>query len=225
MTEFKVTADAMDMEERLRTSSRLTHDWLVANEFAAFDPFEGLSSWLRPVAFARLPRQVLQKSVRMSPVNPRPLLGIKPARSTKAMGYLVRAYLKLDLVDPERGYVDEALRGLEWLLENASPGYSGLAWGNHFDYQSRLFYLPKGEPTVVWTALIGHAFLDAWEHLGDERWLRAARSVVAFVLNDLERRPMGDGTCISYVPSGFTAVHNANVLAAGLPRPDGLSFG
>ena len=215
MSGLKVIADVIDTEERVRTSTRLTHNWLVANEFAAFDPFEGLSSWLRPAAFARLPRQVLQKSVRLSPVDPRPLLGIKPARSTKAIGYLVRAYLKLDRCDPGRGYLDDARRALEWLLQHHSPGYSGLAWGNHFDYQSRLFYLPKGEPTVVWTALIGHAFLDAWEHLRDERWLRSAQSVVAFILNDLERRPMGDGACISYVPSGFTAVHNANVLAAG----------
>jgi len=132
------------------------------------------------------------------------------------MGYLARAYLRLDRCDPGRGYGEDARRGLQWLLEHPSPGYSGLAWGNHFDYQNRLFYLPKGEPTVVWTALIGHAFLDAWEHLRDERWLQAAESVVAFILNDLERRPMGDGMCISYIPSGFSAVHNANVLAAGL---------
>jgi hypothetical protein len=151
----------------------------------------------------------------MSPVNLRPVLGIRPAQSTKAMGYLARAYLKLDRCDPYAGYADCARSALEWLLKHPSVGYSGLAWGNHFDYQNRLFYLPAGEPTVVWTTLIGHAFLDAWEQLGESRWLEAAHSTAAFVLNDLERREDGRGICISYIPSAFSAVHNANMLAAG----------
>ena len=186
------------------------------HDYVGYDPFDGLSSWARPLARGRSARQVLQKSVRMAPVNLRPLLGVQPARSTKALGYCARAYLKLDRVDPAAGFGRQAVWALEWLLDHASPGYSGLAWGNHFDYQSRLFYLPQGEPTVVWTALIGHAFVDAWESQRDERWLDAARSVTDFILNDLERRELGAGVCISYVPSGFTAVHNSNVLAAGL---------
>lgn len=46
------------------------------------------------------------------------------------------------------------------------PGYSRACWGNHFDYQSRSWYLPKGVPTIVWTSLIGHAFLDGYAHFG-----------------------------------------------------------
>lgn len=223
--ESDVAAVPLSMEERVRESTRLLHGWLVAHDFSAFDPFEGLNSWLRPLAFATKPRQVLQKSIRMSPLDPRPVLGIKPHRSTKAIGYLVRAYLKLERADPGRGYAQHAREGLRWLVDHASPGWSGLAWGNDFDYQSRLFYLPKGEPTVVWTALIGHAFLDAWEQLGEERWLKAAESVVAFIMGDLEHRAMGDGLCISYIPAGFTAVHNANVLAAGFLARTALHSG
>ena len=59
---------------------------------------------------------------------------------------------------------EKAEFALQWLIEHQSTGYSGACWGNHFDYQSRAFYLPKGVPTVVWTSLIGHAFLDAYEH-------------------------------------------------------------
>ena len=202
--------------ERALASARRLHQWLVDHDYVGYDPFDGLSSRVGPLARGRVARQVLQKSVRMAPVNLRPLLGVRPARSTKAMGYFARAYLKLDRVDPAAGLGRQAVWALEWLLDHASPGYSGLAWGNHFDYQSRLFYLPQGEPTVVWTALIGHAFVDAWETLRDRRWLDAARSVTDFILNDLERRELGAGLCISYVPSGFTAVHNSNVLAAGL---------
>ena len=209
------TSDGSTIEHTALASARRLHRWLVEHDYAAYDPFDGLSSWARPLARGRFARQALQKSVRMAPVNLRPLLGVRPARSTKALGYCARAYLKLERLEPGAGYGSHAVRALEWLLDNASPGYSGLAWGNHFEYQSRLFYLPQGEPTVVWTALIGHAFVDAYEALGEARWLDAARSVRAFIMHDLERRDLGAGVCISYVPSGFTAVHNSNVLAAG----------
>ena len=209
-------------QRRVLASARQTHEWLVDHDYTAWDPFEALRGWATPLCRSKLSRQLLIKAVRMAPVNLRPALAIRPTRSAKAMGYFARAYLKLDASNPGCGYVDHARSALEWVLEHPSPGYSGLAWGNHFDYQNRLFLLPAGEPTVVWTALIGHAFIDAWEQLGERRWLEAARSAAAFILNDVERREMGDGVCISYIPSAFSAVHNANVLAAGFLARVGL---
>jgi hypothetical protein len=210
------------VRDQVLASASLSHGWLLEHDYSGCDPFEGLNAWVRPACRSKISRQLLQKSVRMAPVNLRPVLAIRPSRSTKAMGYFARAYLKMDRIDPGHGWVDHARTALEWLLEHHSPGYSGLAWGNHFDYQNRLFYLPAGEPTVVWTALIGHAFLDAWEQLREQRWLEAAHSVAAFILNDLERREMGSGICISYIPSAFSPVHNANVLAAGFLARVGL---
>jgi hypothetical protein len=198
----------------LRESASLLEAWLESHDYAAYDPFDGLSSWVRPLAVTPLSRQVLQQGVRRTPWNLRPLLGIKPATSTKAVGYLARAYLKLYRLSGDLGHLAAAEGCLEWLLENASPGYSGLCWGNHFDYQSRVFYLPKGEPTVVWTALIAHAFVDAWELTGKAEYADAATSVAEFILGDLERRPEGEGICISYIPSSYRCVHNASMLAA-----------
>ncbi|HUU33426.1 MAG TPA: hypothetical protein VMW48_05145 [Vicinamibacterales bacterium] len=188
--------------------------WLERHDYAAYDPFDGLSSWVRPLAVTPLSRQVLQQGVRRFPWNLRPLLGVKPATSTKGVGYLARAYLKLYGLSGDLRHLAAAEGCLAWLLEAASPGYSGLCWGNHFDYQSRVFYLPKGEPTVVWTVLIAHAFLDAWEATGKAEYAEAATSVAEFILTDLERRPEGEGTCISYIPSSYRCVHNASMLAA-----------
>jgi hypothetical protein len=188
--------------------------WLEDHDYAAYDPFDGLGSWVRPLAVTPFSRQVLQQGVRRFPWNLRPLLGIRPATSTKPVGYLARSYLRLYRLRGELAHLAAAEGCLAWLLEHASPGYSGLCWGNHFDYQSRVFYLPKGEPTVVWTALIAHAFLDAWELTGKAEYAAAAGSVGEFIVTDLERRLEGRGICISYIPSSYRCVHNANVLAA-----------
>jgi hypothetical protein len=189
-------------------------DWVQAADYQAYDPFDGLNSWARRLTFNRLGRQLLQQGVKRSPVNLRPVLGIRPAPSSKAMGYFARGYLKLHALTGDAEWAAKARYCLDWLKEHPSPNYEGLSWGNHFDYQSRVFYLAQGEPTVVWTAHIAFAFLDAYELTGEDRDLAAAQDVCRFILNELERRPEAGGLCISYVPGNYHAVHNASMLAA-----------
>jgi hypothetical protein len=200
-------AAARDAIERL-------DQWVRSANYAAYDPFDGLNAWVRPLAIGALGRQLLQQGVKRFPWNLRPVLGIRPSRSSKGMGYFARGYLKLFATTGDEGWREDARFCLEWLTAHPSLDYEGLSWGNHFDYQSRVFYLPEGEPTVVWTAHIGFAFLDAWEFLGEDGDLEAAQSVCEFILNELERRPEGGGVCISYVPGSYHAVHNASMLAA-----------
>ncbi len=190
--------------------------WLERHDYSAYDPFDGLGSWLRPLAVGKLGRQVLQQGIRRFPVNLRPLLGVKPSVSSKGFGYLARGYLKLHRATGEEKYLAKAKMCLDWLKTHASREYGGMSWGNHFDYQSRAFYLPKGMPTIVWVAHIGHAFVDAWEATKDEQYLDVARQACEFILTGLERRPDGQGVCLSYVPGAYRAVHNANVLGAAL---------
>jgi hypothetical protein len=76
--------------------------------------------------------------------------------------------------------------------------------------------LPKGVPTIVWTSLIGHAFLDSYEHYHKGQHLDVAVSACHHILKDLERYPEGKGTCISYIPGAKSLVHNANVLGGSL---------
>jgi len=190
--------------------------WLARKEYKAYDPFDGLNSWVRPLALGRLGKQFLQQGVRRFPLNLRPLLGIRPAPSSKGYGYLARGYLKLHRHTGDQAYLDKAISCLEWLKTNASREYGGMSWGNHFDYQSRVFYLPKGTPTIVWVALIGQAFVDAWEATGRADYLEVAREACVFIMTGLERRPDGKGVCISYIPGQYKSVHNANVLGAAL---------
>ena len=110
---------------------------------------------------------------------------------------------------------DKARSALQWLVENESPGYSGACWGNHFDYQSRGFYLAKGVPTIVWTSHIGHGFLDAYEHFGDEQYLKVAVSACEHILRDLKVRRKAIPFASATFP-GENHIHNANTLGASL---------
>lgn len=189
--------------------------WLRREDFKGYDPFDGLLSILRPLTFGRkLPQQVLQQFVRRNPFNLRPLLGIRPHRSTKGMGFLGAAYVKLFALTGEKRYREKAEWCYQWLLDNPTRGYSGLCWGNAFDYVSRAFTLPAGQPTLVWSGLIGHHFIEGFRVLRDPRYLDAARSTGAFILHDLPRISAETGTCLSYIVHEPVAVHNANLLGA-----------
>lgn len=194
---------------------RKLDNWIDEHHWQAYEPFDGLNAWLGPLAIGRLGRQSLVQLVLRSPINLRPLLGIRPATSTKAMGYFARGYLKLYQVTRDASWLNKADYCFEWLRNHPSPDQPGLSWGNHFNYQTRGYYLPKGGPTVVWTSLIGHAFVDAYELLNRPADLEIAVQSAQFILDGLERRTEGTGVCISYVPGTYLAIHNANMLAAG----------
>ncbi len=197
--------------------SRLVH-WLEKNGYRGYDTFDGLNAkFLRPLTFEnKFLRTVLQQGVRRFPVNVRPLLGIPKSHSTKGMAFLARGFMRLHKTTGEKVWADRAKFALQWLTKHHSKGYGGVCWGNHFDYQSRSFYLPRGVPTVVWTSLIGHAFLDGYNHFQKDHYLQVAVSACEHILHDLERYPDEEGVCISYIPIGKSLVHNANTLGSSL---------
>jgi polysaccharide biosynthesis protein VpsJ len=192
--------------------------WLEENDYRGYDTFDGLNArFVRPLTFeAKILRTVLQQGVRRFPVNLRPLLGITKEHSSKGMGFLARGFIRLHKTTGDQVWKNKAEFALQWLIENRLPGYSGACWGNHFDYQSRGFYLPKRVPTIVWTSLIGHAFLDAYDHFREDHYLQIAGSACEHIVRDLGTLREGEGICLSYIPIKDTQVHNANTLGASL---------
>lgn len=192
--------------------------WLERHDYRGYDTFDGLSSpLLRPLTFeTKLGRTVLLQGVRRFPINIRPLLRIPAKKSTKGMGFLARGFMRMHQATGDAAWAEKARFALQWLIDHQSPGYGGACWGNHFDYQSRGFYLKSGVPTVVWTSLIGHAFLDGHDHFGDDKYLEIAVSACEHILRDVRTFADGEGRCIAYVPGLDTQVHNASTLSASL---------
>lgn len=205
-------------EVKIRDSIFRLFGWLEKNDYRGYDTFDGLNArFVRPLTFeSPFLRTALQQGVRRFPVNLRPLLGVTRDHSTKGMGFLARGFIRLHAATGDPLWAAKAEYALQWLNDHQSTGYSGACWGNHFDYQSRSFYLPKGVPTIVWTSLIGHAFLDAYDHFQKEHYLQVAASACEHIVHDLNTYPDGEGTCISYIPVQKSQVHNANALGGSL---------
>jgi hypothetical protein len=203
-------------KEKLRQSLEKLQTWIEENNYRGYEPFDGLASRLRPLTFSRLLlERVLQQAVRQSPINLRPLLGIKPQESTKGRGYMAWGFLQRFRSTGDPIYKEKAIQCLDWLDQNKAPGYAHHSWGNHFDFSSRVGRLPRFEPIIVWTSLIGQAYLDAYEILGDKRFLDIAESICSWIL-EVPRETTPNGTCLSYVAFEQRSIHNSNMLGAAM---------
>lgn len=213
-----VSGPAQQTKVRLYGSIRSLADWLERNDYRAYDTFDGLNAkFVRPFTFEnKLLRTVLQQGVRRFPINLRPVLGIAKNYSSKGMGFIARGCIRLHQATGEAEWQKKAEYALQWLMDNPAKGYRGMSWGNHFDYQSRSSYVPAGIPSIVWTALIGHVFLDAYDHFKKPRYLEVAAGACDHILHDLGRFTEGEACCISYFPILDHQVHNANTLGASL---------
>jgi hypothetical protein len=207
--------EGTDLAE-FRDSLRRLEAWVETHNYQAYEPFDCLSSPLRrftqrSVFLDRL----LQQIGRQSPINVRPLIGVKPLPSTKGRGYMAAGYVALYRLTGDSSYATKAIRCFEWLIENKSPKFAQFSWANHFDYASRGGRYGKDDSIIVWTGLIGQAFVDGYEVLGDRRFLEVAESACDWILA-LPREETATGTCISYHMLGQNSVHNASMLGAAL---------
>jgi hypothetical protein len=87
-------SDDKQLRTKLEDSIARLASWVEDHRYKGYDPGDGLNSFLRPLAFGnRLAERVLLQLIWKSPVNLRPLVGIKPMDSTKGRGYMAWGYL------------------------------------------------------------------------------------------------------------------------------------
>ena len=203
-------------KEMLEKSIKKVEKWVEEHNYKSYEPFDGLSSYLRPLTFGNLfLDRILLQLIRQSPINLRPILGVKPQESTKGRGYMAWGYLTLYRATGQEEYKEKAIKTLEWLMQNKSPKFKKFSWANHFDFASRGGRYTKHESIIVWTSLIGQAFLDAYEILKDEKYLKTAVSVCEWIMN-VPREQTNSGVCLSYMAIKQDSIHNSNMLGAAM---------
>ena len=203
--------------EKIRESLKKVEKWVEEHDYKGYEPFDGLSSRLRPLTFGNLLLdRILLQLIRQSPVNLRPLLGVKPLDSTIGRGYMAWGYCYMYKITGDEEYRRKAYSCLDWLIENKSPGYDDFSWGKHFDFASRGGIYRTLEPILIWTALIGHAFIEAYEVFDEKRYLDVSTSVCDWIL-ELPKNTFSSGVCLAYLMKGENSnIHNSNMMGAAL---------
>jgi rhamnogalacturonyl hydrolase YesR len=204
-----------DTKKAIEESIQKVEKWVEDHDYKGYEPFDGLSSYLRPLTCGNLfLDRLLLQLIRQSPLNLRPILGVKPLDSTIGRGYMAWGYCNMLKLTGDQQYKTKITSCLEWLMDNKSSGYKEYSWGKHFDFASRGGIYYKFEPILVWTVLIGQAFLDAYETLEEKRYLEIAESICRWIL-ELPRNQTESGFCLGYLMDDYKpTIHNSNMLGA-----------
>ena len=171
--------------------------------YEGYSKHDGLNSPVlaRLAQGSRLRRLVAIQVVTRSPVDIRPLAGVRKARNPKGLSLFARALLARHRITGSADDAREARELLDGLIDHPAEGFDGLCWGYPYPWQDVGFFAPRDFPNRVVTSFVGQALLDGYEALHDDRYLDAATRAVRFLLEapktlfeDENRR------CVSYVP-------------------------
>jgi len=185
--------------------------------WAGWDPYDGLNSWLfqvLPLQY-RIPRLALTQLLKRSPVNFRSLLLVPRGQNPKGVALFLSATVKLHrlrIVESESVVQDLA----NILLRLASLTGKYMAWGYHFPWQTRTRLIPRGMPNIICTTFAANALLDLHELVPDHRLVKGAVRAARFIVDRLYRKVNERESCFSYTPLETTEIHNANLLGAAL---------
>jgi rhamnogalacturonyl hydrolase YesR len=190
--------------------------WVEEQNYRGYEPFDGLSSWFRPLTFGTiLGDRLLLQLIRQCPMNLRPIMGVPQKDSTKGRGYMASGYLARYRTTKNTAYLSKAESCLDWLDHHKARKFAKHSWSNHFDFASRGGSYSREDPIIVWTALIGFAYIEAYELTGETRWIEIADSVCGWIM-DLPREKTKRGVCISYLAHVQSSIHNSNMLGAAM---------
>lgn len=206
--------ESVELQTAVERSLSRAISCIVRHQYLGYEPADGnLSPLFRLTRGHVFPMRVLQQIVLRAPFNIRPLLGIAPHESAIGRGYLAWSLLILYRLNGDEDLRKEAIACLQWLMVNRAPHSADFCWGDPYEYATRSGRRPFGEPLLIWSSLIGLAFLDAYETLHDETYLKVAQSTGRWILS-LPRERTASGSCLSYVAYRQSSIHNSNVMGA-----------
>lgn len=203
-------------------------EYCERENYKGWDPFDGLNSKIfqaTPFKNWDIARLIWIQTFKHNPVNLRRVFLVPKDYNAKGIGLFLTGYCNLYKYNDQtcnnifgsKSEIKEQINFLaDLLLQLKSKGYSGSCWGYNFDWQNRVFFQPKGTPTVVVTSFVANALFKAYEITNNTKYLNEALSSSNFILNDLNRYKNENGLIFSYSPLDKSKVFNASLLGARL---------
>lgn len=188
------------------------------DNFAGYDPFDGLNS----VLFKALP--FLKNSIlglawlqlnKRSPVNLRPVIGVPKKRNPKGVALFILGMLENEQLTDKPEMIATCRQLADWLLEEQcdKSTWKAPCWGYHFDWKARAFYVPQGKPNVISTIYVSQALLALGQRLKEEKYIRTALNAADFIVDTLLTEENGT-RFFAYIPGEKAWVHNASLWGA-----------
>lgn len=191
--------------------------WVECNGLQGYDRFDVKDHRLFRVLQTILILRKLSSGVsELFPKLIRYLLCIQKTENPKAHALMAIGYLRLHSIEPERNHLEKAEKHLLWLRSQRVPDVKGWAWGYPFAYTGKGVHVPANTPVSVVTAIVGQAFLLAYQMTQEEKYLSAILEIAKFFTEELPRWTVKNGkVCFAYALKGDPRkVHNANLLVA-----------
>jgi hypothetical protein len=190
------------------------------SDYAGDDPFDALNSRLfqaTPLRHWPLARLAWLQLFKRSPVNLRRIAGVPQLRNPKGVALFVMGLLERWQATGDAAQRDEAVRLGDWLLGARvdASRWPGAAWGYHFAWEARAFYVPLGTPNVITTCYVATALRRLSVATGDARYAAAADAAAVFIHCQLGC-DHGGAFHYGYVPGETALVHNASLWAAAI---------
>ena len=233
-----MTDEPFSTTRELSTAVDKFCSWLADSGGASYDPYDLFGTrygcWARRLYYSKHPLGVITTAplILMEVISPGlRALFVKKDRFPTADAQLSLAFLNLYEARQEQPNGDTSVHpdhdrsALSWrikatdlaneLLKQSVPGYSGLCWGYPFDWQHVNGLMPKGTPHITATPYCYEVFTRLFDLTGEKHYLKVARSIAAFVFDDLKDTPTGhDAAASSYTPHDHSKVINASAYRA-----------
>jgi hypothetical protein len=190
-----------------------------ADDFGGHDPFDGLNSTLfarlggNSFSLARIAWLQLHKR---SPLNLRRLVGIPAKRNPKGIALIILGLMERRKLGTDSNDLNDAVELGDWLLTQSVDRrvWKHHAWGYHFDWAARAFYVPRGKPNAITTCYVSRALHKLGLASGHSRFIEAATDAGLFIDGLYMRTPNME--YYAYIPGETAFVHNASLWSAAV---------
>lgn len=189
------------------------------HDFAGDDPFDGLNSRLfRMLGLNAIPaaRIAWLQFHKRSPVNFRRIVGVPRKRNPKGIALILLGMLERIKQGSCPFQMSDAISLGDWLLAERCDvrRWKHSAWGYHFDWAARAFFVPKGTPNAITTCYVARALRALGNATGAPRFL-AATIDAGYFLDALFMERDGQ-SYYGYIPGEEAFVHNASLWTAAV---------
>lgn len=153
--------------------------YIYKKRFEGYEPYDGLLSQYKILHSNKFLRLFCTHFNKVTPLNFRYILGIKPYVHSKTMALMGIVYAKMYKIFDDEIYRRKYERCIEWLLTNQR---NGGGWKGSYDYQMAHRLVKRNELSTFGTTLACLSFLNGYEVFGNIELLDVVHDINRKVL-------------------------------------------